>query len=309
MACSQRGQLGHHFASARLRGSSASESAVSTTRATSSLSQFLHRIGKPASTDHAPATSSIKSASLPPISKPPGTVTPWGIIESDRQLEDTPTPSWRSLTQREAVLFRDECLISGSGSGSGSSSCKTSETAWDEEDDESNNRDDVGDGGDASGWSMGAGGDTGDDAVSGSLKKVLEVGTSIFSPSSCSTAAKYTLCLTLTDLFNGQYTQWPCDLTLSPIHRPSQVRRSNFELVGSCTHTFLPKHFKCDKSGSVPYNASQGVIPPSARINVRFFSHVKWRNTSPHMLGGSAAMCSSACTFSPRVQFKCSVIH
>ena len=114
---------------------------------------------------------------------------------------------WRSLTQHEAVLFRDERLISGSGSGSGSSSCKTSETARDEEDDESDDRDDVGDGGDASGGSMGAGGDAGDDAVSGSLEKVLEVGTSIFSPSSRSAAAKYTLRSTLTDLFDGQYTR------------------------------------------------------------------------------------------------------
>ena len=41
---------------------------------------------------------------------------------------------------------------------------------------------------------MGAGGNAGDNAVSGLLKKVLEVGTSIFSPLSCS-AAKYLLTL------------------------------------------------------------------------------------------------------------------
>lgn len=100
----------------------------------------------------------------------------------------------------------------------------------------------------------------------------------------------------------------PRDSISKLIHRPSRARGSSFEPVSSCTHAVSPKRFNLDRSGGVPYNASQGVFPPSARVDVRFFNHVEWRTASPHMFWGKAAICSSARTFSLRVRLRRSAI-
>ena len=103
-------------------------------------------------------------------------MTPRGNFGSEQRLEDTPTPSWRPLIQREAVLDRDERLGSCSGSETGSSSCKTSETALEEEDDESNDRDGAGNGGGASEGSMGAGDNVGGGPTMSICAKVMSKG-------------------------------------------------------------------------------------------------------------------------------------
>jgi hypothetical protein len=127
------------------------------------------------------------------------------------------------------------------------------------------------------------------------------------SPSNRSAAAKYTLCSTLTDLFAG-YTWCPCDLMSKLIQQPSHAHGLSLEPVGSCTHTASLKHFKHDRSGGVPYNACQGVMPPSTHVDIQFLNHVEWCNASPHMFGGRAAMCSNARIPLPRVQFRCSTM-
>ena len=116
------------------------------------------------------------------------------------------------------------------------------------------------------------------------------------------------LCLTLTNLLLGQYTRCLQDSTLKPIQWPSHACRSSLELVGLCTQTVSPKCFSTDKLGGDPYSTCQGVLPPRARIEVRFFSHVDCLNASPHRLCRRPAMCSRARTFSTRVWLRCSAM-
>src|SRR6266702_4062937 len=98
--------------------------------------------------------------------------------------------------------LRRQMRCSGCGSGSITS---TSDS------DDSGNSGDGGDGGAETGTGCGggAGGSggtgSGNGVARGSVSKVLEVGTSSFSPSSHSAAVKYTFCLTLTDLLDDQY--------------------------------------------------------------------------------------------------------
>jgi hypothetical protein len=127
------------------------------------------------------------------------------------------------------------------GSGSGSLSWRASETAQDEEDDDSNDSKYTGDGealsgGGTGGREAGTGG-AGNGAACGLLFDVFGVGALICSPPSHSAAAKYTLHSMLTVLFAGQHTQCPCDSMSKPIQWPSHVCGSSLEPVGLCTHT------------------------------------------------------------------------
>ena len=100
----------------------------------------------------------------------------------------------------------------------------------------------------------------------------------------------------------------PWDSTSKPSQCPSRAQASSLDPSASCTQTTLPKCFIPVKLGGLPYSACQGVIPPSARVDVRFFNHVAWRRASPHMFRGRCAVYSNAWTFSNSVWLRRSAI-
>src|SRR5260370_37252663 len=80
----------------------------------------------------------------------------------------------------------------------------------------------------------------------------------------------------------GQNTWWALVSMSKPSQRALRARTSNFDPLALCTKTGEPHVRMADKSGGRLYRASNGVLPSSERVAVRFFSQVACLSASPH---------------------------
>src|SRR6267154_980342 len=106
----------------------------------------------------------------------------------------------------------------------------------------------------------------------------------------------------------GQKTRWAFMSTSSPIQRASHAQMFSFDPLALCTSTGVPHVWRADKLGGQPYNASNGVLPSSARVAVQFFSQVACLSTSPHKDLGRPLVCVKARILSSSVRLRCSVM-
>src|SRR5882757_10669603 len=106
----------------------------------------------------------------------------------------------------------------------------------------------------------------------------------------------------------GQKTRWAFASMSSPSQHASRAHTFSLDPLALCTSTGVPHVRRVDKSGGQPYNASNGVLPLSARVTVRFFSQVACLSTSPHKDLGRLLVCVKARILSSSVQLRCSAM-
>src|SRR5260370_9346413 len=80
----------------------------------------------------------------------------------------------------------------------------------------------------------------------------------------------------------GENPRWARVSTAKPSQRASRAWTSNFNPLALCTKTGEPHVRMADRSGGRLYRASNGVLPSSERVAVRFFSQVACLSASPH---------------------------
>ena len=90
--------------------------------------------------------------------------------------------------------------------------------------------------------------------------------------------------LDTTDITAPRPPVWPysyVSVDHAASRRYGRCQGSSFDPPGLCTHTWQPQVLRLIRSGGLPNNASNGVLPSSTRVAVRFFNHAACRNASP----------------------------